>query len=445
MQTDTVLAVPADAAARDALLERVRVIAELDHPRVEPVGAIVARPDGGLVVPRGSGTATDLPTVLAVRGRCDAAEAAGLAVDLSQALAVLHSSGLVHGELGPGDVVIDLAGRARLRPRLEVPGPQARETSDVHAVAALVDAVVAHPDDDATVALRAALAPALAADGRVRPEAGTLAAQVHDAVAPEPIRLPEPAALAAAALGGGRDAAAATTPSGRARHRPARGGGAAPGRSRAEGRGRPRRSAGRRPLGGRWRAVLGATGVACGVGLLVVLGLRVVAPDGPGAADGSVGSATSAVAADPPAAERSTAPGGQASAEDAPGPVQDLDDPEGAAAELTRRRVEVLVGGRPVDQVALAGSAAYRADAELVAGAAEDGTQVVGAQVEVRSTRTVEGPRDGRAEVVVEYVVGAHRQVAADGTTASVPAGEPRTDRLRLAWTPDGWRVTDVA
>ncbi|QAY62936.1 hypothetical protein ET495_06425 [Xylanimonas allomyrinae] len=93
------------------------------------------------------------------------------------------------------------------------------------------------PVADPEGALRAALAPALAADARSRPEAGTLAALVDGACEPADVRLPDPATLAGAALAGtrrGRDvgetASDAGSPRGRARagRRVAR---AAPGRA----------------------------------------------------------------------------------------------------------------------------------------------------------------------------------------------------------------------
>ncbi|MEG3616526.1 hypothetical protein [Isoptericola haloaureus] len=444
MQTDTVLTVPSDATARDALLDRLRRLATIDAARVEPVGAAVARPDGALVVPRGSTSATDLATVLAVRGRCDGSEAAGLAADLAQGLATLHSAGVVHGGLDVTDVLVDLTGRVLLRPRLTPPTDpvHATESADVHALARLVETLRGHDPSDTATALRAVLAPALADDPRVRPEAGTLAARVHEAASPEPVRLPEPAALAAAALGahrqrpGGEDDGAGPEP----RHRRARrADGAAGGRpvaSRAERR--ARRTTARPPVSP-WRPVLAGVGVLVSLGVLVAGGLALTA------GQGSTGHPSPLVAASSPATASTAGPGSAAG----PGSVDgatttDRDDPAGAAAELTRRRAGLLTGEHAVAEVALPGSDAHGADTALVERAAASGTRLVGAEVTVLSARLAAEPSTGTAEVVVRYVVEEHTQVDGDGAATTVPAGAPRTDTVRLAWTADGWRVTDV-
>lgn len=426
MQTDDVLTVPADAADRTALLERLQALAAVDHPCVEPVGEAVVNPDGTIAVPRGTGTATTLPTVLAVRGRCDATEAAGIAVALAQGLAALHSAGVVHGPLEMTDVVVAVDARPRLRPRPDVPAGPTTEADDVHALARLVDALVKDADADATVALRAALAPALAGDPRVRPEAGTLAARVDEAVPPGPVQLPEPALLAAAALGRRAGDRAAGRPTS-ARHRPARRAG--PGRvpsGRRRDRTRRRRTGGR---AGFVRSVVGAAVVLGGTALAVTL---VLDATGPGVPRPTAEAAPSGAA--------SVAPAG---AEAEPDPVAEREDPAAAAAELTRRRVELLALGRPLDEVVLAGSPAEESAAERLEQVTASGVQVDGIRVRVLDARTHRSDA-GTAEVAVEYVVEEHEQTV-DGRTTRVPAEGPLTATLRLAWTDDGWRVAEVA
>ncbi|MDO8148875.1 hypothetical protein Q6350_10565 [Isoptericola sp. b515] len=438
MQTDTVLAVPPDAAARDALLDRLRRLADIDAARVEPVGAAVARPDGALVVPRGAASATDLATVLAVRGRCDGPEAAGLAADLAQGLATLHSAGVVHGGLDVGDVVVDLNGRVLLRPRLTPPhdANPASESEDVHALARLVETLCARAGSDTDTALRAVLAPALADDPRVRPEAGTLAARVHDELDPEPLRLPEPAALAAAALASGRQRPGTDPSDGEPRHRRARrpgedGAGSAPvpgtrATRRSHPAGRARGPARHRPASV-WRPALAGAGVLVAVAVLVAGGLAfTAAPSTPSAAV---------------AASAGPAPGAGTGAGQV---TTDREDPAAAAAELTRRRAGLLAGEHDVAEVAVPGTPAHAADTAWLERARASGTRLVDARVTVLSVRLAGAPTRDRAEVVVRYVVEEHTQVGADGEAVTVPAGEPRTDTLRLAWTPDGWRVTDV-
>ncbi|WP_407317502.1 hypothetical protein UQW22_13260 [Isoptericola halotolerans] len=430
MQTDDVLTVPADAADRTALLERLRALAAVDHPCVQPVGDMVENPDGTLLVSRGTGTATALPTVLAVRDRCDATEAAGIAVALAQGLAALHSAGVLHGPLEEGDVVVGADGRPRLRPRPDVPAGPTTEADDVHALARLVDSLVADPDADATVALRAALAPALAGDPGVRPAAGTLAARVDEAVPPGPVRLPEPALLAAAALGrrgGDREAGRPTS----VRHRPARRAGRAR-RAVDARRSRPRRGRSVR-RSGVVRSAVGAAVVLGGTGLAVALVLHVGGPE----------DRQPALAAAPTAAPSAAASDAPTGAEDVRDAVVEQDDPAAAAAELTRRRVELLAQAGPLDEVVLAGSPAAEAAVERLEQVAASGVEVDGVEVNVLGSRTLRS--DARtAEVAVEYVVEEHDQTV-DGRTTRVPADGPRTATLRLAWTDDGWRVAEVA
>src|SRR5690606_11132819 len=97
-----------------------------------------------------------------------------------------------------------------------------------------------------------------------------------------------------------------------------------------------------------------------------------------------------------------------------------------------------------LDAVDLPGGPAEDADRSLLEEAARAGTQVRGAQarVEGATTRRHEGDE---AEVLVRYVVGAHEQVAPDGTVTAVPETEPRSATLHLAWTPGGWRVAEVS
>ncbi|MFF2451038.1 hypothetical protein [Isoptericola sp. NPDC058082] len=445
MPTQT-LPIPTDAGARDALLERVRALAALRHPCVEPVVAVDVRDDGTLALRRG-GAATDLPTVLAVRGRLTSREAAGVLVTVARGLAALHSAGLRQGSVGAQDVVLDPGGSALLRPRADLAGadgadgvaddPAAGEAADVHALARLVADLLGDRGDDDATALRAVLAPAAAPDPRVRPEAGTLAAQADTAVATEPVRLPEPAALAAAALGRSPVLPVAEAPVRVPRRRAVR---------RADGgrAGRPASRSARRTTarrrGGTGRRVLGLVGAVGVVAVLTAVAVQVRAPD----------PAPSSVAEDGPATGR------DAVQDD---PTQDRADPGAAAAELTRRRVALITSSVSDPDPArwgavdVPGSPAHEADVALLEAAAQAGTRVRGAEVRVEDSRAERagegGPSgqrdDGTADVVVRYAVTAHEQVAADGSVTAVPASDVRTATLRLDWTPDGWRVAEVS
>ncbi|WP_041294831.1 hypothetical protein [Isoptericola variabilis] len=456
--------VPADAAARDALVARVRLLCGVSDPRLVPVVGADVRPDGVLEIRRGAGEAADLATVLAVRGAVGPAEAAGVLVVVAQGLAALHDAGLVHGPLSPDDVVLAADGSPRLRPRLEPAPPGGSPADDVHAAARLVEELVGAHDGEAATALRAVLAAALAPDPRVRPEAGTLAAWAHDAVEPEPVRLPEPAALAAASLAGLRPARRAAAGEPAARRRAFAGttaGRAVPVPSRAgRGRGDGMRGSGARGGGvrrsgvrrsgragaGPARPVVRTAGVAAavvaGVAVLATAGLVVRAPQhAPGGVAGAdavavpVAASSSAPSSAPSPA---TSPSAGAASEPAD-PTRVLTDPAGAAAELTRRRVELLVTpGLEPDAllgVGAPGSPALAADQALAARLAAGPDARAGATAVVHDAEVVGRPATHRAEVTVTYTV----EEGAGG------AAESRTATLTLVWTPDGWRVEEVA
>ncbi|MCK9793293.1 hypothetical protein M1843_05985 [Isoptericola sp. 4D.3] len=466
------LPIPVDAGAREALLERVRALADLRHPCLEPVAALDVRDDGTLAVRRG-GAATDLPTVLAVRGRLTSHEAAGVLVAAARGLAALHSEGLRQGGVRAEDVVLGATGDPMLRPRLTLdasgvgrPENADEDADDVHALATLVTELLGDRSDDDATALRAVLAAAAAPDPRVRPEAGTLAAQADAAVTPEPVRLPEPAALAAAALGRRATtravaaASAVAPPRRRAVRRPGAGQeapaiskGTRAARRAAVRHGSPRplsdrrgparrapapRGAGRRAgMLRRWRPVLGVAGALGLVAVLTAVAVQVRLPDEPREAPPATIAPPAVVEAAPDAVTD---------------PTQDRADPAGAAAELTHRRIALLSGGAaPGDGAGAAdglagvdvpGSPAHRADAALLDDVAQAGTHVRGAEAHVEGVRTES--RDGEeARVVVRYVVGAHEQEAADGAVV-VPESAVRSATLRMEWTADGWRVAEV-
>ncbi|MFE7408777.1 hypothetical protein, partial [Isoptericola sp. NPDC057559] len=205
----------------------------------------------------------------------------------------------------------------------------------------------------------------------------------------------------------------------------------------------------------RVRRMLGALGA---VGLAVVLTAVVVQVRLPADAVDRAATASSTrvpAAAAPttaPTAAPTTAPADRpTAAPTSPDPTRDRADPAAAAAELTRRRAVLLSGvadgaASPVGlaDVDVPGSPAHDADAALLDDVRQAGTRVRGAAVHVDGARTQEHD-DEEADVVVRYAIGAHEQVAADGAVTAVPATDARTATLRLAWTPDGWRVAEVA
>jgi len=465
-----VVPVPVDAAARAALAARVEALVGLEHPHLVAVRDAAATRPGALDVRYARGDAADLPTVLAARGRLTAPEAAGVLVPVAQALAALHSAGLEHGPLVAADVAVRPDGAAALRPRAGSPPEGWTAADDVRALAGLVGELLgpAGPGrgpgsgpgagDDAG-ALRATLRHALDADPRLRPEAGTLAARVHEACPPAPLRLPDPATLVAAALTGARTAARGPAPA-PARRRPRRpgadgraGGGSRPGartgarRARRAGGPRPSGPGRRTARGGRRLPVLlGGAALAAGVLTGAVLELRPGSP----AAEGTAAAPLAASPTGSPSTTPSTTPTGGRGGGAASDPTRDAARPEAAAAALTQRRLDLLAGAvADVGAVDAPGSAAYAADAALRDRLASEGPLPVRPRATVHDTAVVDvdgaGGADGAdAAVRVGYVVEAHRQRGAGGEVVQVPASQPRTAILALRWTAAGWRVVAV-
>ena len=464
-----VVPVPVDGAARDALTARLTALAALRHPHLVAVLDVAGVRAGAIDVRVARGEAADLPAILAVRGRLSPGEAATVGVHVAQALAALHAAGLVHGPLVADDVVLRGGGAPALRPRLTVPPEEWTPADDVRAAARLVDLLLgsrdhARPRDggladdplaDPEGALHNALAPALAADGRSRPEAGTLAALIDAACEPAEVRLPDPATLAAAALTGTRRAVVRAEGSTAARAGAGRGdagrrgaGARGPGLRSAEAR-RERGPAGRRPRAGLPvpRAAVVVATVALAVGVMTAAALQ-LSPRSEAHAEDATGQTNVA----PPRAEAGPADAAAAEEQPAETPpfgggdaVLDRDRPAEAAGVLTQRRLDLLAGTlTDVSAVDVTGSAAHDADSALVAQLAETGTRPVAPGATVLSATVV--AEDGtRARVRVEYVVEGHEQRAADGTTTRVPASPAATSTLDLLWTEQGWRVEGVA
>ncbi|MFE7508789.1 hypothetical protein [Promicromonospora sp. NPDC057488] len=459
-------------------MRRLDTLATLDHPHLVPLIAISPNGPDNLDVRLSRTGAVDLPTAVGSRGPLTAAEGAGITVAVAQALAALHSVGLVHGGVRPTDVLLRSDGSAVLRPRVTLP-EHSDDPVDVTSLATLVESVLGFPgpslDSKADQALRSVLARARAEDPRDRPEPGTLAALANDAVRPVPVRLPDGSVLVSAAISGpvpiaGHVPLGAHTPSAwrsaartltgsiaavdartwaaTARRRATlpitgRGAGARPGAKAVE----PRTTVG---------TVLASVMIAAGVVAGISAGVTAI-PE-------AFGGEEPVVAAPSPEAS-ATVWGGI-------NPVSNAKDPAGAAVELTERRLALLAGAvSDISLVNLEGSPAYRADQQILEELKQNKAQVVGASAEISSTEVVtQGPGAAsavqsatttsnktsdsgeskasnkrepiEAVVRIEYTITAHMQVSHSGDTA-VPASEESAD-LTLVWTPGGWRVSEV-
>jgi hypothetical protein len=476
------VAVPMEAAERALLVRRLDTLATLEHPHLVPLIAISPNGPDNLDVRLARTGVVDLPTAVGSRGPLTAAEGAGVTVAIAQALAALHSVGLVHGGVRATDVLLRSDGSALLRPRVTLPD-HSDDPVDVTSLATLVESVLGFPgpslNSEADEALRAVLARARAEDPRDRPEPGTLASLAHDAVKPEPVRLPEGSALVSAALSGpvplaGHVPLGAQTPSTWRSAAKTLTGSIAAVDSRAWAASARRRAT--MPLSSR-----PATGLIAKVtqprttAVSVVAAGMIVAGVVAGVTAGAMALPEVFGAEEPAAA----APSPEASAPRWGGisPVANAKDPAGAAVELTERRLALLAGAvDDISTVNVEGSPAYAADKQILDELKQTGAQVVGASAEVESTelvtmgpgaasalqnatatsRTKTSEEPGGAEgqqtaatdapieavVRIEYTITAHMQVSGDGET-SVPASEESAD-LTLVWTPRGWRVSEV-
>jgi hypothetical protein len=498
---NTAAFVPADAADRTALTTRLTTLGRVRHPHLVAVTQVRQEP-GAFNVVHARGEAADLTAVLAVRGHVAAGEAAAIGVNVAQAIAALHAAGLVHGPLEPIDIALRSGGEPALRPRPTAPPPEWTPAEDVRALARLVDGVLGSRSAPGTVpaalagdpvldpdgAMRGVLEAALGADPRRRPEAGTLAALIDDACEPVPLRLPDPATLAGAALADmlrtpasgqevstSRGRRRARTAAGRRRMPtgavgatgatdPAGGTGARGGTGAPGGRGSrrsPRRT--RRTRGVRlgvpsvaWRPALIVVGIGLYVGIIsaAALGLYDAKPRNPGAVQAASATPTPIVRLEQPRPVRSgtppsalTGPSPDAALDPVPDPVLDRGDPATAAVALTQRRLDALSSAPPdaraaLDAVDVVGSPAYTADVALLAELA--GTRPDGPTVVVVEHEVLDAAPD-TATVRLAYVIGGHQQVAADGTRTAVPESAPQTAVLDLVWTDGGWRVTGVS
>ena len=184
-----------------------------------------------------------LERVVAERGHLTPGETVTIIAPIAEALAGLHDLGIVHGDLSPGNILLDSTGRPALadlgysRLTGEAPGdvhgtdgfvaPEVLEggdpgrASDVHAVGAIAwlclagsapGHIAARPELGDLVpdepALVEAVESCLATDPALRPEADEVARAVFDAVPAQPLRMTSPGDVASGLTRRIREAAA---------------------------------------------------------------------------------------------------------------------------------------------------------------------------------------------------------------------------------------------
>ena len=419
-----------DQMPREALRARVAALAGLRHPHVARVAPLMELRDGSAVALQAEVVGPDLATVLRARGPWRPGEVVTLVVPLAQALAALHAAGLAHGDVSPGNVVLESDGRPVLvdlvcgarHGELGTPGLAAPERArgahsagDVHALGRLGLALLGAAEP-AGSRLRAVLEAAAHPEPSARPDAAALAEAVYAAGVPEPVRLPDAAVLARMTL---RRLAA---PEDETIVRPD----LAPASRRA----RHRRSS-------PYRAPM-AVAIAA-----IVLGAVVVATG-----RGEPSRASEPVVEVPP--------GAMAPVREAPvgGPVP-------AAARLTVRRADALGTRAPtaLASVTVPGSPAAAADRRVAADLWRRAPSPGGVVVDEVHLLALEGARPGRG-ARARVMVRAHAWVTASAAQVSAEPASPVLSSAvgteALGATPasvvvlvleagrGGWRVSDV-
>lgn len=435
-----------------------------------------------------------LGSVVAQRGHLSVGETVTVLTPVASALDSLHELGVIHGDLSPGNVLLDPTGRPVVADlgvsRLTASGPRdvhgtdgfvapevllgddPGRASDVYALGALAwlcltgsapghiavraDLTAAAPQ--ASDAMTALVEECLAPDPDERPTADDVAMRCYESAEPEPLRLTVPGDLATGLTRRIRDAAGDAsddsdlpwhrlaaepeTPGRWGRWRERRRGRRAArqeGPAAEEQPGRHRADGGRR--GERWVPTLAAAAAAGVVIAVVVPGWT----DGPGAEavepsqvvqpDRPTASSRSAAAAVPPSASRDPLRSRSAPRTHPRGVVEALTD--------LRRRVVVEQDRSALALLDLPDSPAARADAEHLARLESRGEGYRGVELVVREAAT--RSTSGTSAVLRARVDESSYAVRGrDGTLEDRPARAGEPVDLVLRWHEGRWRLSEV-
>lgn len=386
---------PARQVARS---ERLELIRSLTHPGLSGPLALGDEVDERLLVTR----LVDGPTLATLRaGRMGlpAPEVLTLAAQLAEALAALHARGLTHGDVAPGNVLLDDDDGVAHVVLVDLVADLGREIGTAGFVAPEVrDGEIARPPSDvwalATVCVWAArvgereevariLHAALLDDAAARPSAASLAATLRR-LPIEQLRVPPPSVLAGAALREQAQRSATVL-------RPSR-------RSRRA-RHRQRSSLGRLVAA----AVVGAVLLVGGIGWLL-----------------------------------------QRPGDEAPAAVSAALTPAQVAA-LVEARDAALVGldADALGEVTAPGSPARAEDEDLLGELVASRTSLDGLRTEISETQVLSTTTDA-ALVRTVLSQDAYRRTTA-GVTEQVDAQQPRCVVLELTLHEHAWRVVSVS
>ena len=200
-----------------ALAREVDAARSLKIPHVVPVQGLVALDDGRFAVVMDVMGGGSVREVVATRGHLSAGEAITVLVPIASALGALHTHGVVHGDVSPDNVLLDLRGRPALAdlgashalgqvdgdvwgsdgfvaPEVLL-GSVPRAASDVYAVACLGLYLVTGTVPE-VAPLRAPLDEWIVTNGRPDLTGHPLLAVLRDALAPEAAARPDAIRLA---------------------------------------------------------------------------------------------------------------------------------------------------------------------------------------------------------------------------------------------------------
>jgi hypothetical protein len=208
---------PGDVARRRRAVAAARPLIELRHPHLVPVLAVSEVEDGLAVVMEQVEEAVSLRRLIGARGRLEPGEVVTIGLPVAQALTAAHAAGLVHGSLGPADILLEPNGRPQLAGigigALGIPPPGPPEPGlvapvDVFDLADLLLDLMAQATGPDAAAVAVAVATALVPDLARRPSAAELAANLAHSARPAPVQMISPPRPAARDRG--RDAQATT-------------------------------------------------------------------------------------------------------------------------------------------------------------------------------------------------------------------------------------------
>ncbi|MHB1491089.1 MAG: protein kinase domain-containing protein, partial [Cellulomonas sp.] len=233
------------AVVRDVRVDTGRVetcaagleaLRRLDNPHVARVLDVLDDGPGGPLVLVDEVAGPTLAALVNARGTVQPGEVVTVVVAMARALAALHRAGLVHGDVAPSNVVIDPAGKPVLIDLwgtigadgdLGTPGFASAAVlagrppcpaDDVHALGRLGLWALGDEASGAGRAVAALLRDACDSAVPSRPTPAELEERCHAASPPEPLRMPDAAALARAEIVGGARTSRALLPT---RRRPA--------------------------------------------------------------------------------------------------------------------------------------------------------------------------------------------------------------------------------